>query len=147
MLTYIFLKLEYFNPTRSYKDRMAVSIIEAAEKSGKLKKWMNTMEASGGSTTSLLAFVCAVKGYNFRIGTSTAFAPEILQIMAAFGAPIDLIGSLSGQVSKNLIPSMIERANSLAKLGDTYLTDQFGISPLDVTAIVDDCRRSRTRTV
>ncbi|KAL6907354.1 tryptophan synthase beta subunit-like PLP-dependent enzyme [Trichoderma evansii] len=121
----IYLKLEYFNPTGSYKDRMAVSIIEAAEKSGRLREGMNIVEASGGSTASSLAFVCAVKGYNFRVATSNAFALEKLRTISAFGASIDLIESPSGQISENLIPSMIERANSLAKLGNTYLTDQF----------------------
>ncbi len=59
----IFLKLEYFNPTGSYKDRMARSMIEEAEKRGDLRPGMTVVEYTGGSTGSSLAFVCAIKGY------------------------------------------------------------------------------------
>ena len=61
----VFVKLEWFNPTGSYKDRMALAIIEEAERRGDLRPGMTVVEYTGGSTGSSLAFVCAVKGYRF----------------------------------------------------------------------------------
>src|SRR5690348_3483967 len=81
----VFVKLEYFNPTGSYKDRMARTLIEEAERRGALKPGMTVVEASGGSTGSSLAFVCAVKGYPFHVASSNAFAREKLKTMNAFG--------------------------------------------------------------
>ncbi|CAN7752769.1 cysteine synthase family protein [Variovorax sp. LjRoot130] len=121
----VYVKLEYFNPTGSYKDRMAKTMIEQAEARGTLKPGMTVVEASGGSTGSSLAFVCAVKGYRFRIVSSNAFAQEKLKTMAAFGAEVELIHSPSGKISANLIPSMIQRAKAIADEGNCYLTDQF----------------------
>ena len=86
----VYVKLEYFNPTGSYKDRMAKTMVEQAEARGTLKPGMTVVEASGGSTGSSLAFVCAVKGYRFRIVSSNAFAQEKLKTMAAFGAEVEL---------------------------------------------------------
>src|SRR5262245_2875277 len=71
-----FVKLEYYNPTGSYKDRMALAMIEEAEKRGDLKPGMTVVEYTGGSTGSSLAFVCAVKGYKFHVVSSDAFANE-----------------------------------------------------------------------
>ncbi|WP_436297740.1 PLP-dependent cysteine synthase family protein [Variovorax sp. LjRoot175] len=121
----VYVKLEYFNPTGSYKDRMAKTMIEQAEARGTLKPGMTVVEASGGSTGSSLAFVCAVKGYRFRIVSSNAFAQEKLKTMAAFGAEVELIHSPSGKISAILIPSMIQRAKAIADEGNCYLTDQF----------------------
>ena len=58
----VLVKLEYFNPTGSYKDRMARALIERAEERGDLRLGMTVVEVTGGSTGSCLAFVCAVKG-------------------------------------------------------------------------------------
>jgi len=121
----VYVKLEYFNPTGSYKDRMAKTMIEQAEARGTLKPGMTVVEASGGSTGSSLAFVCAVKGYRFRIVSSNAFAQEKLKTMAAFGAEVELIHSPSGKISADLIPSMIQRSKAIADEGNCYLTDQF----------------------
>ena len=104
---------------------MAKTMIEQAEARGTLKPGMTVVEASGGSTGSSLAFVCAVKGYRFRIVSSNAFAQEKLKTMAAFGAEVELIHSPSGKISANLIPSMIQRAKAIADEGNCYLTDQF----------------------
>src|SRR4026207_2046355 len=82
----VWVKLEYFNPTGSYKDRMALSMIEEAERRGDLRPGMTVVEYTGGSTGSSLAFVCAVKGYPFTVVSSDAFAREKLQTMAVFGA-------------------------------------------------------------
>ena len=63
----VLVKLEYYNPTGSYKDRMALSMIERAEQRGTIKPGMTVVEYTGGSTGVSLAFVCAVKGYRCRI--------------------------------------------------------------------------------
>src|SRR3972149_7634546 len=89
----VFVKLEYFNPTGSYKDRMALAMIEQAEARGDLHAGMTVVEYTGGSTGSSLAFVCAVKGYRFRVVSSDAFAQEKLRTMQAFGAELTLVPS------------------------------------------------------
>ena len=121
----IYVKLEYFNPTGSYKDRMALAIIEEAEKRGDLKKGMTVVECTGGSTGTSLAFVCAVKGYRFRVVSSDAFAKEKLQLIALFGAELEIVPSLGGKVTPDLIPKMIVRAQEIAGQGNAYWTKQF----------------------
>ncbi|KAJ5592285.1 pyridoxal phosphate-dependent enzyme beta subunit [Penicillium hordei] len=121
----VFLKLEYLNPTGSYKDRMAKSMIEQAEIKGKLQPGMTVVEASGGSTGSSLAFVCAIKGYQFRVASSNAFAVEKLRTMRALGATVDVIHSPSGSVTADLIPSMIRHAQGVASQEGHLFIDQF----------------------
>ncbi len=120
----VLVKLEYFNPTGSYKDRMALAMIEEAEARGDLRQGMTVIEYTGGSTGSSLAFVCAVKGYRFNVVSSDAFAREKLQTMCAFGADLTLVRSEGGVVTPDLVPRMIEKAQDLAKEEDTYFTDQ-----------------------
>ena len=120
----VLVKLEYYNPTGSYKDRLALSMIEEAEKRGELRPGMTVVEYTGGSTGSSLAFVCAVKGYRFRVVSSDAFAKEKLQTMKAFGAELDVIPSQGGQVTPDLVPRMMERAGEIAASGPCYFTDQ-----------------------
>lgn len=120
----VLVKLEYFNPTGSYKDRMALSMIEEAEARGTLRPGMTVVEYTGGSTGSSLAFVCAVKGYPFKVVSSDAFAREKLQTMRAFGADLIIIPSIGGQVTPDLTPRMIEAARELAKDPGIYWTDQ-----------------------
>jgi Pyridoxal-phosphate dependent enzyme len=62
----VLVKLEYFSPTGSYKDRMALAMIEGAERRGELRPGMSVVEFTGGSTGSSLAFVCTVKGYPLK---------------------------------------------------------------------------------
>ena len=121
----IFVKLEYFNPTGSYKDRMALAIIEEAEKRGALQPGMTVVECTGGSTGTSLAFVCAVKGYRFKVVSSDAFAKEKLQSMQLFGAELELMPSENGKITPDLIPKMIARAQEISKLENGYLTKQF----------------------
>lgn len=121
----VYLKLESLNPTGSYKDRMAKPLVEEAIRRGDLKPGMTVVDASGGSTGSSLAFVCAAKGYKFHVVSSNAFATEKLRTMGLFGATVDLVQSPSGQVTKDLIPSMITRAKEVAEKGNCYPTDQF----------------------
>ena len=121
----IFVKLEWFNPTGSYKDRMALAIIEEAERRGDLQPGMTVVEYTGGSTGSSLAFVCAVKGYRFKVVSSDAFAPEKLKTMQAFGAELTIVPSEGGVITPDLIPRMVEKAKELAAEPGTYFTDQF----------------------
>src|SRR5881275_3416243 len=120
----VLVKLEYFNPTGSYKDRMALAMIEEAEARGDLRPGMTVVEYTGGSTGSSLAFICAVKGYPFRVVSSNAFAREKLQTMRAFGAELTIVPSQGGQITPDLLPRMIEAARELAKDPGIYWTDQ-----------------------
>ncbi|KAK6812275.1 hypothetical protein RU639_012036 [Aspergillus parasiticus] len=103
----VFLKLESLNPTRSYKDRMALSVVEEAERRNELRRRMTVVEVTGGSTGSSFAFVCALKGYNFRVVSSDAFAVEKLNTMTAFGAQLDIVPSANGNIAPQLIPAML----------------------------------------
>ena len=120
----VWVKLEGGNPTGSYKDRMALAIIEGAEIRGDLKPGMTVVEYTGGSTGSGLAFVCAVKGYEFHVVSSDAFAKEKLDTMRAFGAKLEVIHSPSGKINSNLINQMIYRAKKLATKDDYFFSDQ-----------------------
>jgi len=120
----VWVKLEGGNPTGSYKDRMALAIIEGAEIRGDLKPGMTVVEYTGGSTGSGLAFVCAVKGYKFHVISSDAFAKEKLDTMRAFGAKLEVIHSPSGKINSNLINQMVDRAKELAMKDDYFFSDQ-----------------------
>lgn len=121
----VYVKLEYFNPTSSHKDRMALAMIEEAEKRGTLKKGMTIVEYTGGNTGSSLAFICAVKGYDIKLVSSDAYAKEKLDTMRAFGAELEIIPSKNGKITKDLPPKVIGRAKELAKEANVYFTDQF----------------------
>ncbi|MGH9133183.1 MAG: PLP-dependent cysteine synthase family protein [Ilumatobacteraceae bacterium] len=120
----VWVKLEAANPTGSYKDRMALAMIEGAERRGVLAPGQTVVEYTGGSTGSSLAFVCAVKGYPLRIVTSNAFSAEKLRTMAAFGAELEIIDSPQG-IHPGLVPQMIERAGEIVVETGGYATDQF----------------------
>ena len=120
----VFVKLEWYNPTGSYKDRMALAMIEEAERRGDLRPGMTVLEYTAGSTGSSLAYVCAAKGYRFKVVTSDAFAPEKLATMAALGAELTIVPSNGGKITPDLTPRMIETARELAADPDVYWTDQ-----------------------
>jgi cysteine synthase A len=121
----VVIKLEYFNPTGSYKDRMALAMIEGAEKRGALRPGMRVVEYTGGSTGSSLAMVCAMKGYEFHPLSSDAFAAEKLNTMRAFGADLELLPSDGGKVTPALFDRFKKRIKELASEPNTYWTDQF----------------------
>ena len=91
----VYVKLEANNPTGSKKDRMALAMIESAEKRGILKRGMSVVEYSGGSTGAGLALVCGIKGYRFRLITADVFGKEKIGLMKALGADLEIIESLS----------------------------------------------------
>lgn len=121
----IYVKLEYLNPTGSYKDRLAQAIIEEAERRGDLKPGMTVVECTGGSTGTSLAFICSVKGYHFKAVSSDAFAKEKLQAMRLFGAELEIIPSEGGRITPDLIPKMKSRANEVSELEGAYCAQQF----------------------
>ncbi len=121
----VFVKLEYFNPTGSYKDRMALAMVEGAEARGALRPGMRVVEFTGGSTGSSLAMVCAVKGYACAPLSSDAFAREKIQTMEAFGADVELVASDGGQVTPALFDRFRERMATLKDEPGAFWTDQF----------------------
>ena len=121
----VLVKLEFFNPTGSYKDRMALAMIEGAEKRGVLKPGMRVVEFTGGSTGSSLAMVCAVKKYKLLLLSSDAFAEEKLRTMTAFGAELRIVPSEGGKVTPSLFEKFRQQIAVLAAEPETFWTDQF----------------------
>jgi cysteine synthase A len=120
----VWVKLESHNPTGSYKDRMALAMVEGAERDGRLQPGQTVVEYTGGSTGSSLAYVCALKGYPLRIVTSDAFALEKRRTMEVFGAELGVLPSPDG-ITPELIPRMIERSQAIVEEVGGYATDQF----------------------
>src|SRR5262249_12070675 len=102
----VLVKLEYYNPTGSYKDRMALAMIEGAEARGELRPGMRVVEWTGGSTGSSLAMVCAIKGYRFTPISSDGFAKEKLQTMRLFGADLEIFPAPDGKLVPKLYQTM-----------------------------------------
>ena len=121
----VFVKLEYCNPTGSYKDRMALAMVEGAEARGALTPGMRVVEFTGGSTGSSLAMVCAAKGYRCVLLSSDAFAREKIQTMEAFGAEVELIASDAGAVTPALFARFRERIAVMNAEPGTWWADQF----------------------
>lgn len=121
----VYVKLEYFNPTGSYKDRMALSIVEEAEWRKDLVPGMTVVECTGGSTGTSLAFVCTAKGYRSLVVSSDAFAREKLKAIRMFGAELRLIQSEGGKITPDLIPRMMKAAEELSVKPGHYWTRQF----------------------
>lgn len=121
----IYVKYEGVNPTGSMKDRMALAMIEGAERRGELKAGGTVIEYTGGSTGSSLAMICARRGYKAHFVSSDAFAEEKLMTMRAFGAEIEIIKSENGLITANLINELVKKAKELSKQPNTFWTDQF----------------------
>src|SRR5215213_8537713 len=92
----VLLKLESENPTGSMKDRMALAMIEAAERDGRLKAGGSVVEYTGGSTGVSLSLVCAVKRHPLHIVTSDAFSQEKRDHMRLLGAQLEIVRSEGG---------------------------------------------------
>jgi cysteine synthase A len=121
----VLVKLEYYSPTGSYKDRMALAMIEGAESRGELRPGMRVVEWTGGSTGSSLALICAVKGYRFTPISSDGFSREKLQTMRLFGGELEILPAPDGKLPPELYVRMRSRAEELAKEPGTFYTDQF----------------------
>lgn len=121
----VLVKIEAGNPTGSYKDRMALAIIEAAERRGTLRPGQRVVEYSGGSTGSSLAYVCAVKGYPCTIVSSDTFSQEKLRTMRAFGADVVIVPSDDGLITPALFDRMREELRRIMIDDDAYWADQF----------------------
>jgi cysteine synthase len=123
-LAEVWVKLESANPTGSYKDRMALAMIEGAEREGLLTPGQTVVEYTAGSTGSSLAFVCTLKGYPLRIVSSDAYAAEKLRTMRSLGAEVEVLASPEG-VTPDLVPRMIARSREILAEAGGYATDQF----------------------
>ncbi len=121
----VFVKWEGANPSGSMKDRMALLMIEGAERDGKLSAGGRVVDYTGGSTGSSLALVCSARGYRAHFVSSDAFAEEKIQTMRAFGATVEVTPSADRKVTPELIADLIERVRELAKEPHTFWTDQF----------------------
>ncbi|HEX8165504.1 MAG TPA: cysteine synthase family protein [Beijerinckiaceae bacterium] len=120
----ILVKAESANPTGSMKDRMALAMIEAAERTGRLQPGGRVVEYTGGSTGVSLALVCAARGYPLSIVTSDAFSIEKRRHMAALGAELTVIPSVGGGMDAGLTRAMIEAARRIAAETGAFWTDQ-----------------------
>ena len=104
----VYVKLESFNPLHSNKDRVALAMIEAAEKDGTLQKGAVIIEATSGNTGIALAFVAAVKGYRLILTMPDTMSAERVKLLKALGAELELTEGAQG------MPGAIARAGELA---------------------------------
>ncbi len=121
----IYIKWEGANPTGSMKDRMALSMIEGAERRGELQPGGTVIDFTGGSTGSSLAMVCSAKGYKAHFVSSNAFSEEKLQTMQAFGATLDLIPAEHGKITPALFTEGHQRIQQLLQQPNMFWTNQF----------------------
>jgi cysteine synthase len=121
----VFVKIEGVNPTGSYKDRLALAMVNGAEASGVLSSPIRLLECTGGSTGTSLAFVCAAKQIPLTIISSDAYATAKLDSMTALGAELLIEKSVGGKVTPDLWPRMRELAARLVSAGTHHWVDQF----------------------
>jgi len=115
----VYVKCEFFNPASSVKDRLAIAIIEDAERSGALKPGQTVVEATSGNTGIALAMVCAAKGYPFVAVMVETFSIERRRIMRMLGAKVILTPAAERGTG------MVRKAEELAAKNGWYLTRQF----------------------
>ena len=115
----IYVKAEFFNPAASVKDRLAVSIIEEAERSGALKPGQTVVEATSGNTGIGLAMVCAAKGYPLVVTMADSFSIERRKLMRFLGAKV----ILTPRAEKGF--GMYQKAKELAEANGWFLARQF----------------------
>src|SRR6187200_2495931 len=117
--TTMYVKCEFFNPLSSVKDRLAIAIIEDAERSGKLKPGQTVVEATSGNTGIALAMVCAAKGYPFVAVMAESFSIERRKIMRMLGAKVILTPAAERGTG------MVRKAAELAQKQGWFLAQQF----------------------
>jgi cysteine synthase A len=115
----LFVKVEAFNPLGSVKDRLALGIIEAAERSGALKPGQTVVEATSGNTGIGLAMVCAAKGYPLVVTMAESFSVERRRLMRFLGAKVIVTPASMRAVG------MVRIAEDLAKKHGWFLARQF----------------------
>ncbi|HEY3170079.1 MAG TPA: cysteine synthase A [Thermoanaerobaculia bacterium] len=115
----MYVKCEAFNPLSSVKDRLAIAIIEDAERRGTLKPGQTVVEATSGNTGIALAMVCAVKGYPFVALMSDSFSVERRKLMRILGAKVVLWPAAERG------SGMVKKAEELAKKNGWFLARQF----------------------
>jgi len=115
----MYVKCEFFNPLSSVKDRLAIAIIEDAERSGALKPGQTVVEATSGNTGIALAMVCAAKGYPFVAVMVETFSIERRKIMRMLGAKVILTPAAERG------SGMVRKAAELAKHNGWFLARQF----------------------
>jgi len=111
-------KLEFYNPAHSVKDRIGVSMIEAAEKAGKIKPDTIILEPTSGNTGISLAFVCAARGYKLTLTMPETMSKERRILLKAYGAEVILTPGSEG------MPGAIKRAEELAAGDPRYFIPQ-----------------------
>jgi cysteine synthase A len=115
----LYVKIEAFNPLGSVKDRLALGVIEAAERDGTLKPGQTVVEATSGNTGIGLAMVCAQKGYPLVVTMAESFSVERRKLMRFLGAKVVLTPApLRGL-------GMVKKANELAEKNGWFRTEQF----------------------
>ena len=115
----LFVKIEAFNPLGSVKDRLALGVIEAAEKSGALRPGQTVVEATSGNTGIGLAMVCAQKGYPLVVTMAESFSVERRKLMRFLGAKVVLTPAAQKGTG------MVNKAIELAEKHGWFLTRQF----------------------
>src|SRR6187399_2710515 len=115
----LYVKNEAFNPLGSVKDRLAIAVIEAAEKSGELKPGQTVLEATSGNTGIGLAMVCAAKGYPLVLIMAEPFSVERRKLMRFLGAKVVITPAAERAVG------MIKKMEELAAMNGWFMTRQF----------------------
>src|ERR1700752_4204435 len=115
----LFVKVEAFNPLGSVKDRLALGVIEDAEKTGKLKPGQTVIEATSGNTGIGLAMVCAAKGYPLVVTMAETFSVERRKLMRFLGAKVVITPAAARAVG------MVKKTVELAKTHGWFLPRQF----------------------
>jgi len=115
----LFVKIEAFNPLGSVKDRLALGVIEDAERRGALKPGQTVIEATSGNTGIGLAMVCAAKGYPLVVTMAESFSVERRKLMRFLGAKVILTPAPAGGMG------MVQKAIELAEAHGWFLTRQF----------------------
>jgi cysteine synthase len=115
----MYVKCEFFNPASSVKDRLAIAIIEDAERTGALKPGQTVVEATSGNTGIALAMVCAAKGYPFVATMAESFSVERRKIMRMLGARVILTPAAERGTG------MVRKAEELARKNGWFLASQF----------------------
>jgi cysteine synthase A len=128
----ILAKLDFLNPGLSKKDRIALQMIEDAERSGHLKPHQTVVELTSGNTGTGLAIVCAVKGYPFVAVMSRGNSPERARMMRALGAEVVLVdqlpGSRPGQVSGGDLERVEQATRRIVAERGAFRADQFSLA-------------------